>query len=61
MPKDENLQKHTLNLRRGDVEFISDLFASSATPPSVVIRNLIAKFVDQQRFKLKQAEESGDV
>jgi hypothetical protein len=41
------LQKHTLNLRKGDVEAIADAYASSSVPASVVIRTIIANFVDR--------------
>ena len=42
--KTEELKKHTLNLRDGDVETIAHLFPNKS--PSVVIRKIISKFVD---------------
>ena len=46
-PKIEDLQKHTMNLRRGDMEAISHLFPGK--PPNIIIRRLVSKFVDQMR------------
>jgi len=42
--KTEELKKHTLNLRDGDVEAIAQLFPNKS--PSVVIRKIVSKFVD---------------
>lgn len=50
-PKTEDLQKHTLNLRKGDVEAIRALFPRKDA--TVVIRRIISKFVD----KTTQVEE----
>lgn len=45
--KTEELQKHTLNLRAGDMELIQELFPKF--PASVLVRNVISKFVDKVR------------
>lgn len=48
-PKDFGLQKHTVNLRAGDIDdlrrFIPD------REPSVVLRQLLSRFVDGLRAK----------
>ncbi len=45
--KDEDLQKHTLNLRKGDIEQLGLLFPKVA--PSVIARQIISRFIDQTR------------
>lgn len=44
MPKDEGLQKHTLNLRAGDMERIRDFYPD--IPASTIVRQVIARYVD---------------
>lgn len=44
-PKTEELQKHTLNLRAGDMDAIEALFPGRQ--PTVIIRRLISQFVDR--------------
>lgn len=44
MPKSEDLQKHTLNLRAGDMEKLRDFFPD--IPPSNMIRTIISRYVD---------------
>lgn len=46
-PKTEDLQKHTLNLRKGDVDAIRALFPRKDA--TVVIRRIVSKFVDKTR------------
>ena len=48
MPSEE-LQKHTLHLRRGDFDYIGDVYAEKGVPASVVIRTIVSKFVDNIR------------
>lgn len=43
--KTEDLQKHTLNLRRGDMDKLALLFPGRN--PSVVLRQIISKFLDR--------------
>lgn len=43
--KTEELHKHTLNLRAGDMEKIASLFPQQSA--SYIIRRLISKFVDK--------------
>lgn len=45
MPKNEDLQKHTLNLRAGDVERLRDFFPD--IPASNLIRTIISRYVDE--------------
>lgn len=49
-------QKVTLNLRPGDWEYITDIFASKGYPTSVVVRNLVAKYVDHIKGQDAQHE-----
>ena len=57
MSKKLDLQKHTMNLRPGDIEFLQDFFAEQGTPASVVVRRLISKYVDQLRSQMENADE----
>lgn len=43
--KTEDLKKHTLNLREGDMEALALLFPKFS--PSVMVRRIVSKFVDQ--------------
>lgn len=45
--KTEDLTKHTLNLRTGDMEAIGQLFPKFQS--SVMVRRIVSKFVDQMR------------
>lgn len=44
MARTEELQKHTLNLRAGDMDKLRDLFPD--IPPSNMIRTIISRYVD---------------
>lgn len=46
-PKTEELKKHTLNLRDGDMETLAALFPRFH--PSVMVRRIVSKFVDKAR------------
>lgn len=48
MPQIE-LQKHTLHLRAGDMDFIKDRVPEGKA--SELVRKLVSKFVDQTRAK----------
>lgn len=41
------LKKHTLYFRAGDIERIQEVFASKAISASEVIRTLVSKYVDR--------------
>jgi hypothetical protein len=43
--RDEKLDKHTLRLRAGDVEFIRDRFPKPGA--NAIIRRIISNFVDK--------------
>lgn len=45
--KVEELKKHTLNLRDGDMEALAELFPRYN--PSVMVRKIVSKFIDQTR------------
>jgi len=48
------LQKHTLNLREGDVEAIRDAFPKKGA--AFVIRSVVSRFVDQLNPALSDEE-----
>jgi hypothetical protein len=52
VPKNEELQKHTLNLRAGDVEKLRDFFPD--IPASNLIRTIISRYVDDLEGERKQ-------
>ena len=45
--------KHTLNLRPGDVEFLQTMAEGSAVTASVVIRLVIARYVDNLKARVE--------
>ena len=45
--KTEELKKHTLNLRDGDMEALAALFPKFH--PSVMVRKIVSKFIDRSR------------
>lgn len=57
MPKNEDLQKHTLNLRAGDVDKLRDAFPD--IPVSNLIRTIISRYVDD--LEVKRATPSVEV
>ena len=58
-PKTEDLQKHTLNLRSGDLVAIKELFPKK--DPSVMVRRLVSKFVDKMRDVPEEPVEVSDI
>lgn len=54
MPKNEELQKHTLNLRAGDMEKLRDFFPD--LPSSSLIRTIISRYVDDLEGERKQLD-----
>ena len=54
MPADPDLQKHTLNLRRGDYDWLRYFCADKDIKASKIIQSLVSKGVD----RLKAAHES---
>ena len=54
MPKNEDLQKHTLNLRAGDMERIRDFFPE--IPASNIVRQVISRYVDNIEGQETKAE-----
>lgn len=47
--KDHNLQKHTINLRAGDMDALRAMLPNRE--PSLVLRQLLSNFVDNLRKK----------
>lgn len=58
MSKNDNLQKHTMNLREGDFDYIDSMFRSRSIPASLVIRTLVSNFVDGKRAEEALAEQA---
>lgn len=56
MPRQNNLHKHTLNLRAGDWDYIESLVSGQGISASLVVRNLVSKFVDAHRAQEPQAD-----
>jgi len=56
MAPNPSLQKHTLNLRRGDFDYIDSLFTSEGVAASIVIRKIVSRFVDQHRSQESQPD-----
>jgi hypothetical protein len=48
---EKNHRKHTLNLREGDWDYLSEVFRPHGIPVAVVIRRKISAFVDELRRK----------
>ena len=46
---DDNLEKKTLNIRRGDWDFLESICRPNGIATSVAVRTIISKFVDQKR------------
>jgi hypothetical protein len=43
-PANHDLNKHTLNLRAGDMDKLRELHPTQ--PPSTIVRTLVSKYVD---------------
>ena len=57
--KAEDLEKKTLNFRRGDFEKMAALFPGFGG--SVAIRTLVAKFVDKNYVASESPKDLGDI
>lgn len=57
--KVEDLQKHTLNLRAGDMKALEELFPNRGA--SVMVRKIVSKFVDQTRKVQEQTVKLDDL
>lgn len=55
MPKNDNFQKHTLNLIRGDFEILQSLYPEVGA--SVVVRTIVHQFVKKLNSKNEQPPE----
>lgn len=45
----EQLQKHTLNLREGDIEFLTQVYRTKGIPVSLIVRRTVSNLVDRLR------------
>jgi len=55
MPQNET-QKHTLHLREGDWDYITSVYKVKGVSTSLVVRTLVANFVDKLQQKEKPME-----
>ena len=46
-----DLTKHTINLRDGDMAYISEVFQTKAVPASQIIRQLVSSYLDTLRAR----------
>jgi hypothetical protein len=44
-----DLQKHTLQLRSGDWDYLESIYKPNGLPTSVVIRSLVSEHVDKMK------------
>lgn len=51
-----DLQKHTLRLRAGDMDALARLYGPQGVSPTVLVRSLIARFVDSKLNELQTEE-----
>lgn len=56
-----HLQKHTLNLRKGDWDFIEAMYAARGISTSQVVRALISNFVDQRKNEAEEETPKLDI
>lgn len=49
--RDVDLEKVTLNLRRGDMDYLTSICVPRGVAPSIVIRKLVSDRVDTLRAK----------
>ena len=57
--KVEELKKHTLNLRDGDMEALAALFPRFN--PSVMVRKIVSKFIDQTKQVPEEPIDTSDL
>lgn len=57
--KVEDLKKHTLNLREGDMEALAELFPRFN--PSVMVRKIVSKFIDQTKQVPEEPIDTSDL
>lgn len=54
------LQKHTMNLRAGDFDFLASVCEPRGVQPSVLIRQVISKYVDKLKEQIGEQEQRID-
>ena len=50
-----NLQKHTMNLREGDMAYLESVYKVQGIAPSLIVRSLVSTHVDKLKAKEAQA------
>lgn len=50
-----NLHKHTLNLRKGDMDYLESMYKPKGIASSFVVRTLVSQYVDRMREAEQQA------
>jgi hypothetical protein len=56
-----DLQKHTLNLRTGDWDYLESIFKPNGIPTSTAVRTLISNFVDKKRAEERSRGKMPDI
>ncbi len=56
-----SMRKHTLWLREGDWDYLTDLFHASGISTSLAVRSIVARYVDDKRAEEAAALNSADV
>lgn len=58
---DDNLEKKTLNMRRGDWDFIESICRPRGIPTSVGVRTIISNYVDAHRTETQVTDVEVDL
>lgn len=61
MPKDPDLSKHTINLRRGDIDYIATIAQANGIPSAFIVRKIISNFVDKMKAKEEPMKFEGEI
>lgn len=61
MPKDPDLTKHTLNLRRGDIDYIATIAQANGIPSAFIVRRIVSDYVDKMRAKESPMKFEGEI
>lgn len=55
------LTKHTLNLRQGDMDFISQIALPRGVAASLIVRTLVSRYVDRMRSREAEPDLNIDI
>ena len=58
-PKTEELSKHTLNLRAGDLDELALLFPGKS--PTTIVRRIVSRFIDNVKKTKEQSIAPDDI